>query len=120
MTKTHVMHLSDDMFDAIKAETKIIETRLFDEKRQRIAIGDSIEFVKESDKSQRVKRGVVERVIGKSFEEVFGIILLRFTPEQLGFSNEFSLKSLVDAMYRYYDRDKELQHGVISFIIDVV
>jgi len=59
-------------------------------------------------------------VIGKSFEEVFSSVLLRFTPKQLGSPDEFSLKSMVDAMYRYYGRDRELQHGVISFVIDSI
>ncbi|MDE6474677.1 MAG: ASCH domain-containing protein [Clostridia bacterium] len=120
MSKTFVMHLSDDMFDAIAAGTKVVETRLFDEKRKLVGVDDYIEFVKESNKSQRVIRRVVERVIGKSFEEVFGIILLRFSPKQLGSPDDSSLNSMVKAMYKYYDRDKELQHGVISFIIDVV
>lgn len=118
ISKTFVMHLCDEMFDAVAMGTKVVETRLYDEKRQLIGIGDYIEFVKESDKSQRVKRRVADMVIGKSFEEVFSSVLLRFTPKQLGSPDEFSLKSMVDAMYRYYGRDRELQYGVISFIID--
>lgn len=118
ISKTFVMHLCDEMFDAVAMGTKVVETRLYDEKRQLIGIGDNIKFVKESDKSQRVKRRVADMVIGKSFEEVFSSVLLRFTPKQLGFPDEFSLKSMVDAMYRYYGRDRELQYGVISFVID--
>ncbi len=105
ISKTFVMHLCDEMFDAVAMGTKVVETRLYDEKRQLIGIGDYIEFVKESDKSQRVKRRVADMVIGKSFEEVFSSVLLRFTPKQLGSPDEFSLKSMVDAMYRYYGRD---------------
>ena len=117
MMQTRVMHLSDDMFDAIKAGTKIIETRLFDEKRQLIAIGDCLEFVKESDKSQRVQRLVADRVVGKSFEEVFSRILTVFSPKQLGLPDESSLKSMVEAMYKYYDIEKERQYGVVCFVL---
>lgn len=116
-TRTFVMHLSDDMFDAINAGTKVVETRLFDEKRQLVGIGDYIEFVKESDKSQRVKKRVEDRVIGKSFEEVFSRILLKFSPRQLGSPDNSSLESMVNSMYFYYDKEKEMQHGVIAFII---
>ena len=40
----HCMKLNRDPFEKIKSGSKTIEMRLFDEKRQRISVGDFIEF----------------------------------------------------------------------------
>ncbi len=51
----HNLNLQDKYFDFIKTGTKRIELRLFDEKRQKIQLGDTIEFANQ----QGGKYGVV-------------------------------------------------------------
>ena len=45
----HEMKLQQKYYDFIKRGTKRIEIRLFDEKRQKIKIGDTIKFLKEDN-----------------------------------------------------------------------
>ena len=129
LTETFVMHLSDDMFEKIKAGTKTVETRLFDEKRQLVDIGDYILFVKESDKTQRVKRRVADMEVGRTFKEVFGatkyeyvdgnsVKQLRFTPKMLGFDDCSTIEAMAEKMYDYYQEEQEKKHGVVSFILE--
>ena len=40
----HKMKLNESPFNRMKKGTKTIEFRLFDEKRQKIKVGDKIEF----------------------------------------------------------------------------
>lgn len=51
----HEMGLQTRYFNYIKNGTKRIELRLFDEKRKRIRIGDTIEFTNPEGKSLGVK-----------------------------------------------------------------
>lgn len=43
----HEMKLNNEPFTLIKAGTKVIELRLNDEKRRKLAVGDKIEFTNE-------------------------------------------------------------------------
>ena len=45
----HILKLQPRYFDYMQNGTKRIELRLFDEKRQKIKIGDTIKFLKEPD-----------------------------------------------------------------------
>ena len=47
----HNMHLHPEPLEKIRAGHKTIEFRLYDEKRQRIQIGDKIVFTNAGDKS---------------------------------------------------------------------
>ena len=126
LVETFVMHLSDDMFEQVKAGAKTVETRLFDEKRQLVDIGDYFIFVKESDETQRVKRRVVDMEVGRTFKSVFGAAKYvdgkrvddtRFTPKMLGFADGSSIESMAEQMYKYYSKEQEKKHGVVSFVL---
>lgn len=127
LAEIFVMHLADDMFEKVKAGTKTIEMRLFDDKRKLVDIGDYIEFRKLSDKNERVIRRVADLQPYESFKDAFERVYyenkkriegLRFTPEQLGSPADSDLKSLVDGMYKYYDKAQEKEHGVIAFTLE--
>lgn len=55
----HEMKLQSEYFEFIKEGTKRIEIRLNDEKRRKIKLGDTIEFVKEPEKAKRLKVKVI-------------------------------------------------------------
>ena len=49
---THQLRLATEPYDAIVSGKKTIESRLYDEKRQKIQIGDQIIFTNREDPSQ--------------------------------------------------------------------
>lgn len=127
LTETFVMHLADDMFEAVKAGTKTVEIRLFDDKRKLVDIGDYIEFRKLSNPKERVTRRVADLNIFSTFEELFKseryengkrVVKLRYTPAQVGAPEGATVKSLVDGMYKYYDKAQEKKYGVIAFVLE--
>ena len=54
----HEMRLHDEPFKLIKAGTKTIELRLYDEKRQEIKVGDEIEFTSRATGEKQVTKVV--------------------------------------------------------------
>ncbi len=129
ITETFIMHLADDMFEKVKAGTKTVEVRLFDDKRKLVDVGDYIEFHKKSDENELVIRKVVDiPLIQKSFKEMFKTSkylgnqkwkdVMRFSPESLGAQTNSTIKSLVNQMYKYYDKSEEEKYGVVAFILE--
>ena len=70
----HKMKLNNDPFNSIKNGFKTIELRLYDEKRQRIKIGDKIEFSKLPDLQEKMLVDVIELYREDTFENLLIII----------------------------------------------
>jgi len=119
-----VMHLNDDMFDAMKDGTKIIEVRLFDKKRQRIDIDDYIEFRRASNEKNRIVMRVSDMYIRETFKKIFtdryftyNNKYVRRKKEWFGGKKDSTIKSLVDMMYSIYSKEDEKKYGVIALIL---
>ena len=65
------MKLNENPFERIKNGTKTVEFRLFDEKRQKIKVGDKIEFSKLPDLQEKLLVDVVEVYREDTFEDLF-------------------------------------------------
>lgn len=125
IAETFEMHLSPDMFDAVKAGTKTVEIRLFDDKRKLIDYDDYIEFIKVGDETQRVKRRVTGIDIYDDLEELFltneiqfkidSPKVLRFQPEEVGSPAGSSAKDMAKAMGKYYTAEQIEKYGLIAF-----
>ena len=66
----HAMKLQPFSFDRIKKGNKIIEVRLYDEKRRDIKIWDVIEFKRESEQAETVKAEVTGLLNYKTFTDL--------------------------------------------------
>ncbi len=105
----HKMKLNESPFERIKNGTKTIEFRLYDEKRQKIEIGDKIEFSKVSDMQEKLVVDVIDLYKEKSFEKLF---------EKL-YSNKEEIKRKTESMSQIYSKEKEQQYGVIGIKIKI-
>ena len=83
----HKMHLQPQFFNFIKSGIKTIELRLYDEKRQQIHLGDTIEFTTDSPKTNNPKTDSSEPNTPSTPEtlktEVIGLRLKKL-PHQIG------------------------------------
>ena len=77
------MKLQNKPFLAIKDKRKTIEMRLYDEKRQKIKIGDTIIFTNILT-NEKIKVLVINLYIFSSFKELYN----KFDKEKLGYSKE--------------------------------
>ena len=67
----HILKIQPKYFDYINNGTKKVEVRLYDEKRQKINIGDTIIFKKEPELEVTMKVKVIGLLRYNIFEELF-------------------------------------------------
>ena len=103
----HKMKLQEDPFERIKNGTKTVEFRLFDEKRQKIKIGDKIEFSKLPDLREKLLVNVIELYREDTFEKLFRTL----------YSDEKEIKEKTNSMQKYYSPEEEKEYGVIGIKI---
>lgn len=110
---THEMNLWHDSFTAISKKTKTIEMRLFDEKRSKINIGDSIVFTDTSN-GERIECIVSNMYRYPSFEELY----IHHDSLSIGYSE--GEKADPDDMLEYYSRDMIEKYGVVGIELSSV
>lgn len=103
----HKMKLKESPFERIKDGTKIVEFRLFDEKRQQIKVGDKIEFSKLPDLQEKMLVEVVELYREETFEKLFRKLYLDVE----------EIKRKTNSMHQYYSSEEEKKYGVLGIKI---
>ena len=106
----HKMKLNENPFEKIKNGTKIIEFRLYDEKRQQIKVGDQIEFSKLPDLKEKLLVDVVQLYREDTFENLFKKL----------YTDNNEIKRKVNSMYGYYSPEMEEKYGVLGIKIQKV
>ena len=109
---THHMKLARKPFESIKSGQKIIETRLYDEKRQQLNIGDCIEFVQNDDPTRIVLTKVRALYRYGSFNDLFS----DFPPEYFG---GVSKEELIGEIRKIYPKGEEQKYGVVGIKIEL-
>lgn len=105
----HEMKLQPKFFDFIKKGTKRIELRLNDEKRQLINIGDTIEFLKEPEKKEKLETKVIGLLNYSSFNDLFSDF-------DIGILSDKSMtkEELLNVLQEFYTIEKQKKYGVIG------
>ncbi len=106
----HKMKLNEEPFEKIKNGTKDIEFRLNDEKRQKVKIGDQIEFSKLPELQEKILVDVLDLYNESSFENLFYKI----------YSDKDLAKKYAKAMHEYYSPENEKKYGVLGIKIKLV
>ena len=112
----HIMKLQASPFGMIKSVKKTIELRLNDEKRQKLKIGDEIEFICTDDADKTVGVRVTNIYHFDNFAQLYkSLPLLKcgYTEDDVCFANP-------DDMNVYYPPDKQMKYGVIGIEIMLV
>lgn len=104
----HQMKLKRSPFDKIKNGSKTVELRLYDEKRQKVQIGDFIEFTCLDDAKLRLQTRVTALHQYSSFAELYAAL----PKEKLG----YNLTDTPDPnhMDDYYTREDQEKYGVLG------
>lgn len=104
---THHLQLATVPFNAIVSGAKTIESRLYDDKRQLIQIGDIIEFTNRELPDQTVS----VKVVGLLRYETFSDLFSHNSPVKFGGE---SVKWLEDQINEFYSIEDQKQNGVIG------
>ncbi len=113
---THFMNLHPQPFSNIADGTKTIELRLFDEKRKRISVGDTIIFKNTQDGSKTLSCLVTKLHIFSDFEELYAALPLvkcGYLPHELASASAKDMEV-------YYPMEKQKNFGVVGIEIRLI
>ncbi|MBR4017732.1 MAG: 23S rRNA (uracil(1939)-C(5))-methyltransferase RlmD [Oscillospiraceae bacterium] len=113
-SSTHSMKLHPSPFEMIKNGQKTIEMRLYDEKRQKIKVGDTILFTNNAT-GEILKVKVVNIHRFSSFAELYANLpLLRcgYTPENVDKASSADMEA-------YYSPEQQEKYGVVGIEISL-
>lgn len=109
----HEMKLQPDPFHKIVDGSKRIELRLYDEKRKDIELGDTVTFLLEPDKVERVET----KVTGLLRYPDFKTLIEDFPVEYFGGKTK---EGLVETVRQFYTIEQEKENGVLGIRIEKV
>ena len=109
----HQRQLATVPFEAITSGVKTIESRLYDEKRQTIQIGDTIIFTNRENTDQTIS----VKVIGLLRYETFHDLFAHNNPAKFGGE---SVEWLENQINEFYSIDDQKQDGVIGIEFELV
>lgn len=112
--KEHIMHLSEEPFNWIKEGRKIVEIRLFDEKRKEIELGDIIIFRK-SNSNEEIKVKVKGLLRFDNFKDLF-----LFVPKKYLAHESLTLDEQIKRIRKYYSEEKEEKYGILAIWFEVI
>lgn len=113
--KVHSMKLTPSPMKNIRDGVKTIELRLYDKKRQRIAVGDIIQFTNTQDASDTLCVIVEDLFIFESFDELYRKLPLT----ECGYTKDNIDKASPGDMDEYYPEKKQRKYGVVGIKIAV-
>ena len=111
----HTMNLNPVPFSMIKNGTKTIELRLYDEKRSKISIGDTIRFCNSENPSETILTEVTDLYVFDSFDELYKNLPL----SECGYTEDNICEASAKDMEKYYSPERQRQFGVIGIHIAV-
>ena len=109
----HEMKLRPEYFDFINNGTKRIELRLYDKKRELIKLGDTIRFLKEPEKTEKLEVKVVGLLRYNSFDD----LLKDFPIEKLA-DKSITKKELKSSLETFYTLEEQKKYGVLGIRIE--
>ena len=110
---THSLQLAATPFTAITSGQKVIESRLYDKKRQLIRIGDMIEFTNREIPDQKV----LVRVIGLLRYETFHDLFSHNEPAKFGGD---SVEWLENQINEFYSIEEQKVNGVVGINFELI
>ena len=108
----HNMKLNDIPFEMIRSGAKTIELRLYDEKRRKIKVGDSICFKSKTDKLTAIVKALHTF---HNFEELYAALPL----DKCGYTADEIATASPDDMLEYYSKEQIERYGVVGIEIEV-
>ena len=113
---THEMKLNREPFLMIESGKKRYELRLYDEKRQKLSVGDTILFTMVSDLSRKLTAEVIALHCFPSFDALYGVLPLR----ECGYREEELSTASPDDMAVYYSPEEQKRYGVVAIELKLI
>lgn len=109
------MGLYDEPFQSIKEGKKVYEVRLNDEKRRKLHIGDTIEFIRVPENDEALQVEVIGIRKYDTFQEMYEDI-----PFHLFDCEGWTMDEMIDGTYEIYTKEQEKQWGTLAIQIQKI
>ncbi len=109
--KSHTIHLHPEPYAVISSGRKTIESRLYDAKRQQIALGDQLLFESRQDSSDTT----AVRVTGLLRYQTFDALFMHNDPAKFGGSDA---EALLVEIRQFYSAAEEAENGVVGIVFE--
>jgi len=106
----HQMAVSSGPFNQIASGAKVLESRLYDEKRQQINLGDEVEFSENDHPGNKVHTKVIALLRCQPFEDLFA----DHEPALFGGENR---GLLLNQIKQFYSDEDEQKYGAVGIRI---
>ena len=103
------IHLHPEIFETVKRGTKNVEARVFDEKRQRLELGDALVFLKRPDEIERLYGHVTGLKRFKNFAELANA----YTIERL-YSDKYTKEQYLALFPEFYSEAEITKYGTVA------
>ena len=107
----HNMKLNSEPFSLIKTGKKTVEIRLYDDKRRKLDVGDTIIFVNISAEEEKI----AVKIKALYREELFAEI----STEKCGSASDSDATELINRMRKYYSEEDEKKYGVLGIKVEL-
>lgn len=110
----HELRLNSQPFNSIKAGTKTVEMRLYDQKRKQIKVGDYIIFKQRDNEANWIKVIVEDIKVFDNFEQLykaFDKVSIGYKPDE---------KADPKDMVEYYSVEEQALFGVCAICVKLV
>ncbi|WP_226673499.1 ASCH domain-containing protein [Rossellomorea aquimaris] len=108
----HQMGLYGEYFQSIQEGKKKVEVRLHDEKRRKIQVGDTIEFIKLPEQNETLQATVTRLKSYDTFQSMY---------EDIPFEDldciGWTMKEMLDGTYDIYTPEQENEWGTLAITI---
>ena len=111
----HEMKLQPEYYNYILKGTKRIEIRLFDEKRQKIKINDTLKFVKEPELEESFDAKVIGLLRYNSFEEMFKDFDISVLADK-----SMTKEELINVLEQFYTKEEQKKYGVLGIRLELI
>ncbi len=112
----HTMKLHPKPFLQIESGQKTIELRLYDEKRQKIKVGDTILFTNRENEKRTLSAVVTALHRFHSFKELYASLPLT----KCGYTTDTVSTADHRDMQKYYDTEQEERFGVVGIEFSLI
>ena len=107
--------LDNDIFDIVKNESKNIELRLNDEKRQKLSVGDTITFLKRPDEIESITAKITKLEHYNNFDEVIDEL-----PMERIYKKNTSKEKFINIIRRFYTKEDEEKYGILAIYFTII
>ncbi len=110
-----VIHLDEDVFEVVKNGTKNVESRVNDEKRRTLKVGDTLRFLKRPLEQEYL----LCKVVGLDYYDNFSELVKHYEIKNLYLEN-YTVQEYLQLLGKFYSEEEQEKYGVVAIRFEII